>query len=117
MRREVPLTPRHYAALDAMLEKEAVGRAGFEMYYVGHQALEENPYRDESPGQWLVGALLEKRIGGLRVFLNAENLAGLRQTSMDPLVRPSRHRDGRWTVDAWGPLDGRVVNGGIRVLF
>jgi hypothetical protein len=25
--------------------------------------------------------------------------------------------DGRWTVDAWAPLDGRVVNGGVRVQF
>jgi len=25
--------------------------------------------------------------------------------------------DGRWTVDAWAPLDGRNINGGIRVNF
>jgi hypothetical protein len=25
--------------------------------------------------------------------------------------------DGRWTVDAWAPLDGRSVNGGLRVRF
>jgi len=25
--------------------------------------------------------------------------------------------DGRWTVDAWAPLDGRVLNGGIRLKF
>jgi outer membrane receptor for ferrienterochelin and colicins len=26
-------------------------------------------------------------------------------------------RDGRWTVDAWAPLEGRVINGGLRVSF
>ena len=26
-------------------------------------------------------------------------------------------RDGRWTVDAWAPTDGFVVNGGIRMKF
>ena len=25
--------------------------------------------------------------------------------------------DGRWTVDAWSPLEGRVINGGIRFGF
>jgi hypothetical protein len=25
--------------------------------------------------------------------------------------------DGRWTVDAWAPLDGRNINGGVRVAF
>ena len=30
---------------------------------------------------------------------------------------PDRAPDGRWTVDAWAPLDGRVINGGARVQF
>ena len=30
---------------------------------------------------------------------------------------PSRGVDGRWTVDAWAPLDGRVLNGGVLVTF
>ena len=25
--------------------------------------------------------------------------------------------DGRWTVDAWAPLDGRVINEGVRLAF
>jgi hypothetical protein len=25
--------------------------------------------------------------------------------------------DGYWTVDAWAPLDGRVINGGMRLSF
>lgn len=116
-RREVPLTPRHYAALDAMIEREAWGRAGIEVYYVGRQALDDNPYRREAVGQVLVGALVEKRLGHVRVFVNAENLGDRRQTRYEPLVRPDRQPDGRWTVDAWAPLDGRVVNAGIRLVF
>lgn len=116
-RRHVPLTPRHYATLVLMAEDERWGRAGLELYYVGRQALEENPYRDVGPGQVIVGALVEKRLGRLRVFVNAENLGDVRQTRRDPLVRPERHPDGRWTVDAWAPLDGRVVNAGVRVPF
>ncbi len=116
-RREVPLTPRHYAALDVMVEREAWGRAGIEVYYVGRQALDDNPYRAVSVGQVLVGALVEKRLGPVRLFVNAENLGDRRQTRYEPLVRPDRHPDGRWTVDAWAPLDGRVVNAGIRLIF
>ena len=41
----------------------------------------------------------------------------VRQTRKDPLILPARLPDGRWTVDAWAPLDGRVVNGGIRIAF
>ncbi len=41
----------------------------------------------------------------------------MRQTRHDPLVLPARLPNGRWTVDAWAPLDGTVVNGGIRVAF
>jgi len=62
------------------------------------------------------------RIQGLRghysqLFVNAENLFDVRQTRDEPLLLPARRPDGRWTVDAWAPLDGRVVNGGIRVVF
>jgi iron complex outermembrane receptor protein len=49
--------------------------------------------------------------------VNVENLADVRQTRYAPLVLPARRPDGRWTVDAWAPLDGRVVNGGVRVTF
>jgi len=64
-----------------------------------------------------VGFLAERRIGPIRLFLNAENLANVRQTRSDSLLRPDRGVDGRWTVDAWAPLDGRVFNGGIRFQF
>jgi iron complex outermembrane receptor protein len=117
LRREVPLTPRHYAAMDVMWEAEKWGRAGLELYYVGRQSLEDNPYRTQGVGQFIVGALAEKRFERVRLFANAENLGNVRQTSYDPLVRPDRHPDGRWTVDAWAPLDGRVINGGVRVFF
>ena len=48
---------------------------------------------------------------------NVENLADIRQTKYDPLIRPFPLPDVRWTVEAWAPLDGRVLNAGIRVSF
>ena len=53
----------------------------------------------------------------MRLFINGENLTGVRQTRWDPLLRPTRAADGRWTVDAWAPLEGRNINGGVRVRF
>jgi iron complex outermembrane receptor protein len=88
-----------------------------EAYFTGQQRLEDNPYRSRSVGYVLFGGLIERRFGRARLFINAENLGGVRQTSWDPLVRPSQAVDGRWTVDAWAPLDGRVINGGIRLAF
>lgn len=76
-----------------------------------------NPYRTTSRPYSIVGILVEKRIDRFRLFLNAENLTNVRQTRWDSLVRPSRGVDGRWTVDAWAPVDGRAINGGIRVNF
>ena len=42
--------------------------------------------------------------------MNGENLTNFRQTNYDPLIRPVRGMDGRWTVDAWGTLGGRNLN-------
>ncbi len=116
-RRAVPLTPAHAGSLNAIWEGDEWGRFGIEMYFVGRQELEENPYRHVSRPHLLLGALGERRFGGLRVFLNAENLLDIRQTKYDPLVVPRPRHDGRWTVDAWAPLEGRVINGGLRVAF
>ena len=95
----------------------SVGRVALEWYYTGRQRLEDNPYRTQSAPYILFGALVERRFGRLRLFLNAENLGNVRQTNWDPLIRPTRAVDGRWTVDAWAPLDGRVINGGLKVGF
>jgi outer membrane receptor for ferrienterochelin and colicins len=114
---DVAQTPRHSAGLVGMWEVEDIGRIGVEWYYTGRQALEENPYRTVSEPYMVVGVLAERRFGKVRLFINGENLTGVRQTRWDPLLRPSRAVDGRWTVDAWAPLEGRNINGGLRMRF
>ena len=94
-----------------------VGRIGVEAYYTGLQELDDDPYRQVSRRYLLVGVLAERRFGRVRLFVNAENLLNVRQTRYAPLVRPDRRADGRWTVDAWAPLDGVVVNGGVRLVL
>ena len=114
---DVALTPRHSAGVVGMWEEEDVGRVGVEWYYTGQQHLEENPYRRVSEPYMIVGILAEKPFGRFRLFINGENLTGVRQTGWDPLLRPDRAADSRWTVDAWAPLEGRNVNGGLRLHF
>lgn len=116
-REDAPLTPRHSAGLVGMWESEGAGRIGVELYYTGRQRLEANPYRDRSRPYMILGLLAERRLGALRAFVNAENLTAVRQTRWEPLLRPSQAVDGRWTVDAWAPLDGRTINGGVRLGF
>ena len=115
VRRDVPLSPRHAGGLVASMEHEGESRLGLELYYTGRQSLEHDPARQESKPYLLVGLLGERRFGPARVFVNAENLTNVRQTRDDSLILPERGAGGRWTTDVWAPLEGFVVNAGVRV--
>jgi outer membrane receptor for ferrienterochelin and colicins len=116
---DVPLTPRHSVGIDGMWTWAGGrdGRLGIEWFYTGVQRLDANPYRDVSRPYNVFGVLVERRVWRARLFINGENLTDVRQTRWDPIVRPSRGVDGRWTVDGWAPLDGRTINGGVRFSF
>jgi iron complex outermembrane receptor protein len=114
-RRGVERTPRDTAGVVAVWESEGKGRLGFEAYYTGRQRLEDNPYRTRSRAYVELGVLGEIILGRASLFLNAENILNVRQTKYDPLLRPTRAPDGRWTVDVWAPTDGFVLNGGVRL--
>jgi iron complex outermembrane receptor protein len=116
-RRQIPLTPQHTGGLDFMWERPGKSRLGFEAYYTGEQDLEDNPYRSQGKTYLELGLFGELIFGNVSVFLNAENLLDVRQTDYDPLLLPQRAADGQWTVDAWAPLDGFALNGGVRIRF
>ena len=113
-RREVPRTPLHTAGALAAWGDENRGRVGVDLYYVGRQELEDDPFRTLSRGYLVFGVLVEKRLGGARVFLNGQNLLDARQTRWSPLVRRDRSPRGKWTTDVWAPPEGRVFNAGVR---
>ena len=115
-RERTPLNPGHSASFD-MLRQVGPVRIGFEVFFTGKQALDENPFREEGRAHTLVGGLIDWAVGPGRLFVNVENLRDTRQTKFDPLVRPARGPDGRWTVDGWAPLDGRTANVGFRWKF
>ena len=97
-RRDVPLTPGHVTTLNAIWERETWS-IGLEAYYTGRQPLDANPYRAEGRAYVLVGGLLQKRFGRVRVFLNLENVGNVRQTRFEPAAPPGARR--HW------PMDGR----------
>ncbi|HEY5060894.1 MAG TPA: TonB-dependent receptor, partial [Gemmatimonadaceae bacterium] len=115
LRREVPLTPRQSAGLDFAIDDDDSGAYGaIEIFYTGRQALEDDQYAAVSRPFTTLGILLSDRFGPATVFLNGENLSGIRLTRFQPLVRTVPGEGGRWTVDPWAPLEGRRVNAGVR---
>jgi iron complex outermembrane receptor protein len=114
LRRGVPLTPRHAVGTVAGYEQESGSRVGLEIYYTGRQPLGDDPYRREGRPYTLVGLLVQRRVGAALLFVNGENLFDVRQTRTDPLLLPEPGPGGRRTTDAWAPLDGRVLNAGVR---
>ena len=66
---------------------------------MGRQRVEANPYRTVTAPYNLYGVLFSRRVGRALLFVNGENLANVNQTDWDPLLRPSRGVDGRWTVE------------------
>lgn len=114
---DVPLTPRHRARVFAAAEGDRHGRIGIGIDFTGVQRLEANPYRSSSEPYTTVSLLGEHPIGRWRLFATAQNLTDVRQTDWDPIARPAPDVDGRWTVDAWAPLAGRLINFGFRASF
>jgi outer membrane receptor for ferrienterochelin and colicins len=115
-RRDVPLNPRQTASFDLLWET-GPAHFGFEVFYTGRQALEDDPYRSRSSPYVLWGILYTHRVGPALLYVNTEDLGDVRQTKSEPLLRPARLRDGRWSTDAWAPLDGRTLNAGLRFRF
>jgi iron complex outermembrane receptor protein len=116
-RRDVDRIPRQAAELAALLEDETRGRVGVEVSWTGTQALDDNPYRTESPPYFEVNALAEVKIGEAAIFLNAINLTDERQTRLDPLLRPGPGPAGQPITELWAPIAGRVFNLGVRLEF
>ena len=116
--REVPLAPRHSAGLDVSLESdESNARIGVEIFYTGTQSLDHDPYRTASAPYATIGILAAKGFGHTLFYVNAENLGDVRQTHYEPMLLPAPSPVGRLAVDAWAPLEGRTVNGGVKLEF
>ncbi len=105
-----PLVARHRLNNVLMYEVEEKWKIGLEGYYFSRQRLNDGatgkPY-------WICGLMIEKILESFSVFINFENFLDTRQTRFDtiytgPVSSPIFR-------DIYAPVDGFVINGGIKV--
>jgi len=105
-----PLTPKNQISFDSTYEIEGSFRFGAETFYTGPQLLS-----DGSTGRGYItfGLLVQKMWKHLDIFVNAENLTDQRQTRWGSIYTGSiTNPDFK---DVYAPLDGAVVNVGMRI--
>lgn len=104
------LTPKHQLNADLTYEVENDFRAGVEGFYTGEQLLGGGV---TGRAYWTFGLLVQKMWKHLDIFINAENLTDQRQSKWGPLY--SGTVTNPIFKDVYAPLDGVVVNAGIRL--
>lgn len=95
-----------------MYELEEKLKIGLEGYYFSPQKLS-----DGANGQsyWIFGLMMEKLWEDFSIFLNFENFTDTRQTRFDSIYTGSIS-DPQFR-DIYAPVDGFVVNGGVKLFF
>jgi iron complex outermembrane receptor protein len=106
----LPLTARHRLNNVLMWEKEGNFKVGLEAYYVSPQQLNDGTM---GRSYWTAGFMAEKTWKHLSLFINLENFTNTRQTKFGPIYSGSISNP--VFSDIYSPLDGRVLNGGIKV--
>ncbi|MBI5214257.1 MAG: TonB-dependent receptor [Ignavibacteriae bacterium] len=114
---ELALNPRHsFGAILFYENHHQKFKIGLENYWTGTQRLERNPWRDYSPSYWITGLIAEKGFGIVRLFVNFENIFDTRQTRFEPIIDGDQLSTFR-TLPIYAPLEGRVINGGVRLIL
>ena len=106
------LTPEHKTYTVLVYEKDGKGRIGLEAYYTSPQRLADGSMSD---GYWITGIMTERRFGRARLFLNFENFLDTKQSNYAPVVLGERTNP-RF-AEIWAPMDGFIINGGIKYTF
>jgi iron complex outermembrane receptor protein len=105
-----PLAPKHKLHFDLVYEKEGKLRVALESYYTSSQQL---PDGSTGRSYWLMGALIEKSWRHFSIFINGEDLDDVRQTRWGPIYSGSINTPD--FKEIYAPLEGRTINGGIKV--
>lgn len=105
-----PLVAKHRLNNVLMYEREEKLKIGLEAYYYSKQKL-----NDGSTGQayWICGLMAERLWEHFSVFVNFENLFDTRQTRFGNIYTGSVSNP--VFRDIYAPVDGFVVNGGIKL--
>ena len=105
-----PLTARHRLNNVLMYEVEEKWRIGLEAYYFSSQRLTDNTFGED---YWICGLMMEKMWERFSIFLNFENFLDSRQTRFDTIY--TGQISNPVFRDIYAPLDGFVINGGVKV--
>ncbi len=107
---ETPLTPRHRTNSVLMYEVDEKWKIGLEAYYFSPVKLS-----DGTTGRdyWLCGAMAERIWKHFSVFINFENILDSRQTRFGQVNIGTQHNP--YFRDLYAPLEGFIVNGGIKL--
>jgi outer membrane receptor for ferrienterochelin and colicins len=116
MHRAAPLTPRHAADFDAAYERPNDRVIGVGVHFVGPQALSDTLVTASQP-YVTIDARIEKHVRRTILFVRGRNLTGVHQSQFNPVLRSASGHAGEWTNDIWAPLDGRVINAGLRMTY
>ncbi|NHE56475.1 TonB-dependent receptor [Cyclobacterium plantarum] len=109
--KEYPLVAKHRLNNVLMYEKHEEFWIGLEAYYFSPQLL-----NDGQTGQsyWILGLMSEKKFGeNISIFLNFENFLDTRQTAFDTIYTGSISNP--QFRDIYAPVDGFVINGGVKL--
>lgn len=93
-----------------MYEKEDSWRIGLEAYYYSPQSLSDG---SRTNSYWLCGFMVEKMWEHIALFINFENFTDSRQTRFGSIYSGSVSAP--VFKEIYAPLDGFVMNGGIKI--
>lgn len=105
-----PLAPKHKLHFDLVYEIEEKLRIAFESYYTSKQQLNDGKM---GKSYWLLGTLIEKSWKHFSLFINGEDLNNAKQTNWEPIYTGSVTNPK--FKEIYTPLEGRIVNGGIKI--
>ena len=104
------LTPRHRINSVLLYEVEDKWKLGLEGYYFGKQKLSDGAI---GKSYWITGFMAEKLWEKFSLYINFENFTDTRQTKFDTIYTGSSSEP--QFRDIYAPLDGFVINGGIKL--
>jgi outer membrane receptor for ferrienterochelin and colicins len=104
------LTPRHRLNSVLLYEVEEKWKVGLEGYYFAKQKLSDGT---TGKSYWITGFMVEKLWEKLSLYINFENFLDARQTKFDTIYTGSIANP--TFRDIYAPLDGFVINGGVKL--
>jgi outer membrane receptor for ferrienterochelin and colicins len=106
----LPLTARHRLNNVLMYEKDEKWKVGLEAYYFSKQTLND---RSDGKPYWITGFMVERVWEKLSLYINFENFTDTRQSKFDTIYTGTI--DNPVFRDIYAPVEGFIVNGGIKI--